>query len=576
MAFCLLNQDANRFLDAIKSGELDPIKLAELTSAERRAQLGKIVGEENAFDVNALFESKLLLKNQQQGMINWIEKTANLKPQVKKDLLTKIQKLEKVLDPVDKENFLADLSEQRLGVKVTPEEAKQLVDFSKNIETAKSAITENSPIASRERLEYGLQKQLFAQYVEQLKTAGEKPYSPTLKGGKKLLGDVVGTTKYIASSLDNSFQLAQNIKSLYKGMFEAVTGRPQVLKAWAKNFIGSWDSFIKEVRGIDAMTPIKADVFSRPNALNGKYDAMGKNLNLGISGEEAFPKSKIASKLESIPMLGRLFKGSEAAFSGTALKMRADLADIYIKRAEEAGIDTLNKAQMEPIGQQISSLTGRGDIGKLEAVGKEINTALFSIKFLKSNFDTLTGHQFASNLTPYARKTAAMNTAKIITTLAGVYAVANLIKPGSVELDPTKSNFGKIKIGDNYFDPTGKVGSLAVLAARMVTGKYTSNTGKVTDLWNPKFGESNRFDVVVDFFSNKASPIGGVLIDTLKGRTFTGEKPTVGKEALRLITPIPVQTFNQIRQTDASVADKFGAMLLDALGLSSTPVHKKK
>ena len=37
-------------------------------------------------------------------------------------------------------------------------------------------------------------------------------------------------------------------------------------------------------------------------------------------------------------------------------------------------------------------MTGRGDIGKLEVFGEEINAALFSIKFLKSNWDTLTAH----------------------------------------------------------------------------------------------------------------------------------------------------------------------------------------
>jgi hypothetical protein len=62
-------------LDALKNNEIDPAKLADMTSAERRDFFTKIVGEDDAKDVNALFESKLLLKNQQTGLLelvrNW-------------------------------------------------------------------------------------------------------------------------------------------------------------------------------------------------------------------------------------------------------------------------------------------------------------------------------------------------------------------------------------------------------------------------------------------------------------------------------------------------------------------------
>ncbi len=45
-----------------------------MSSADRHAFFSKIVGEDHAGPVNALFESKLLLKDQQRGLINWAKK----------------------------------------------------------------------------------------------------------------------------------------------------------------------------------------------------------------------------------------------------------------------------------------------------------------------------------------------------------------------------------------------------------------------------------------------------------------------------------------------------------------------
>ena len=56
MSFCLPTEFVNKFIDALKSGAIDPEKLSKMTSADRREYLGKIVGEADAREVNALFE----------------------------------------------------------------------------------------------------------------------------------------------------------------------------------------------------------------------------------------------------------------------------------------------------------------------------------------------------------------------------------------------------------------------------------------------------------------------------------------------------------------------------------------
>jgi len=71
----ILTADAEqKFLTGLRKGEIDPQKLIDMTSVERRTFLAKYVGEWNAKFVNTEFESKLLLKNQQRGLITWASK----------------------------------------------------------------------------------------------------------------------------------------------------------------------------------------------------------------------------------------------------------------------------------------------------------------------------------------------------------------------------------------------------------------------------------------------------------------------------------------------------------------------
>ena len=64
MPYCLTADMKIKFKRALKDGTINPASLSAMTSQERHDFLSKYVGEENAQQTNALFESKLLLKNQ--------------------------------------------------------------------------------------------------------------------------------------------------------------------------------------------------------------------------------------------------------------------------------------------------------------------------------------------------------------------------------------------------------------------------------------------------------------------------------------------------------------------------------
>lgn len=608
--FCLPKISTDKFLKALADGTITPEKMADMSSAERREVFTKLVGEDQAKDVNALLESKLLLKDQQTGLINWAERVSGLSEETRRDIISRIERMTNVLQPGEEEQFLADLAAKRLGTEVTREEAANVTKGVKAVQDAKSKWDSKKAEADLakdptnknagwtnedDRLKYGLQLEGFQKYIQDLKLKNkEGGFLHTLKHPGEWYSAVAGTTKSILSSFDNSYFGRQGIKTLYTN--------PGI---WGNAFLKSWGDIGKEVfgkgnlsHGIDATQTIKADIFSRPNALNGKYKAMG--VDLGLDSEEAFP----STLQEKIPVLGRLFRASEAAYNGAALRMRADLADKLINQAEKFGVNMKDKKEAAPVGDLINSLTGRGkvalpDSGPLSA--KNVNNTFFSIKYLKSNFDVLlNGLRSPAEMaldkitgktrTPseiFVRRKAATNLLKITAATAGILYTANKLWPGSVNFDPRSTNFGKIKIDNHTIDITGGLGSIATLAARITPTEHNGKWGLWSQnqkgIWSqlndPKYGAQDGLDVINSFFEGKLSPIAGAARDVLTGQDYNGDKIGINTnsakiEAENLLTPLPIGDYTQLQEPNKGTA--FGLMLLDEVGLSPTTITTPK
>lgn len=596
MAFCIPKEEAAKFRAALADGKIVPEKLADMSSAERRAFFEDIVGKDNAKDVNAMFESKLLLKDQKRGMVTWAKKVAGMNEQARQDIITRIEKLEKVLDPEELDTFLADLAEQKLGTAVTEAEAQAILKLTKEAEDLRSKVNDDSPRGADDRMAYGLKYVELQNYIRNLK--GED--FNFIKDAKEVRGvgdaaalalkggiEVSGTFKSLLSALDNSFFGRQGLPVL--------ATNPSI---WGKNFLKSWGDIGRELKrtksDVDPMDLVKADIYSRPNAINGKYDAM--KLEIGLKAEEAFP-SALPGK---VPGLGRLYKASETSFQAAALRMRADLADRFIKRAEEFGVDTTSKTDMAPLGRVTNSLTGRGGVGGLsEGWARGLNATFFSPRFLSANWDTLTGHSFGGTLrgrnagARLARRIAAENVLKIAGFTASILMLAEALDPGSIELDPRSSKFGKIRVGKTYLDITGGKGPIGSLVGKILPWKHgdkggffgngwgwwskSATTGKWTDLSAGKYGQIDGTDVIANFFEGKLAPGPAIYRDLLTGRNFQGEKPTPGSILYGATIPLPIQSALQRKDVeDFSSPEGVAGLILEGLGLSASTYEKKK
>lgn len=549
------------FKTKLKDGTIDPAKLSGMTSEERRSLFSNVVGEGNAKQVNALFESKLLLKNQQQGIINWAKKTAGLKPEALRDLLSRVDRMTKVLQPGEEKQFLEDLAEKKLGTHVTSEEASKIAELAKEAQTAKSAMEaaprrESGKSATPEESAYGKAKIEFDNYVSDLKNSNNSQLSK-FKSVGGAINEVAGISKGLKASLDNSAIFRQGWKTLFTNP-----------KIWLKNASQSFVDLAQQFGGKEVMNEVQAHIQSDP-----EYNLMQKaGLDTGTT-EEQFPSHII----EKAPGLGRAYKASEAAYTGFVYRMRSDVFKKYLQIARTAGVDVTDEAQLKSIGKLVNSLTGRGYLGDVgEKAASAVNNIFFSPRFLKSNIDFLTAHQAQKGVTPFVRKQAAINLVKVIGGTASILGIANALRPGSVELDPRSSDFGKIKIGNTRFDVSGGMGSVLTLAARLLTlSSKSSVTGKVNQLNSGKYGAQTGADVLVSFGEGKLSPIASIVKDILEGQDFNGNKPTPLNESVNLLAPLPITNAIELYQ-DPKSAGVLAGSIADALGIGTNTYSPKK
>ncbi len=556
MGICLPKFEAEKMIKALKEGKIDPGKLSQMTSKERRAFFTDIVGKEEATTVNSLFESKLLLKNQQAGMITWAKQLTGIKPEVRRDLITRIEKMDKVLDPKDADLFLEDLASKRLGTDVTVDEAKEIADMSKEVTKAKSGIELSSPNGSESRMTYGRAVVKLANYVNDLKLKNTETYLEQARQSPgratlKALSDLGGLSKSLKASLDNSVIGRQGLKTLFS--------EPKI---WRKNAVQSFVDMYDQFGGKAVRDEVMADVLSRPNALNGLYTK--EKLAVG-NIEEAFP----TSLPERIPGVGKAFSASQAAFEGFQYRTRADVFDKYVELAEKTG------ANVEGIGKVANALTGRGHLSGLEPAANFTNNVFFSPRFLKSNIDLLTVHAFDKGISPFARKQAATNLLKVIGGLGTVLTIANAVMPGSVEKDPRSSDFGKIKVGDTRFDVSGGMSSLVTLVSRLATmSSKSSVSGKVSSLNSDKYGATTGMDVFTNFIEGKLAPLPGIVRDYFKGRDFNGNKPTLTSATKNLLVPLPITNYQELKN-DPKSAPLLISLIADALGIGTNTYSSK-
>lgn len=554
---------------ALISGKINPDKLEKMSSDERHSLFKDIAGDGNAKFINREFETKMLLKNKQQGYLTWAKNLTGVKPAVKRDLISRIGRMdERVLNPANERAFMKDLAEAKLGVGVKSSEAQKIVLMSNKLKTstadAEQAVKKNGFTSSSQsaRLKAGVDRVALQNYVDELKAGATKKSlvetaSPTnwIHGVKSMMG----MTKGIVASFTSHAPL----KHGFFALFEDPTH-------WAKNYFTQFSDAAKGVAGKDVISAVKAEAYSRENSINGIYDKW-------IPGELTKTNEEFHSSLpDKIPVFSHLYKGSKAMFEGFNLRMRLDLVDHYVNTVKKMGLDPLDPETAKAWGQLAIDQTG----GKSKNPDALMSQFLFSQRLLHAEVNNLTLHLFDKTATKATRVQSAKTLAKVATGVASVMYINNKLHKGSAETDPRSSNFGKVKVGDTRFDISGGYSSIVTLASRIaaaVDGKAaikSSSTGAMSKVGSG-FGQTSYQTLLGDFLQGRASPPGQIIADLANGQTYSGQKPTVKSEVGSLITPIPAQTYKSLKD-DPNAANKTAVMIAQQLGLMSNTYGQSK
>jgi len=590
--FCLIFKDAKKIKEAIRSGKLSPEKMNKMTSQERRSFLSNIIGEENAKEVNLLFEKKLLLKNQERAMYEWAKEITGMSKDQKTKTLNKIretyaEKKRRLEDPRENEMFLneivSDVYSRKFKTEITLDEAQTITELSQDQRKAQSKLgdvtkwkTEDFVLtgSKQDAVNFGAAKTAFDNYTGGLKASAIKEafVNPFKVRGlneraraisldaKLSLKFIAENSRAIVASVDNSLWGRQGIKALYT--------HPQV---WAKNFAQSWKDIGRIISkgnkaGDAILDGVKAEIYSRENYMKGRYE-LGTKLDIG-TGEEEFPTSQPTK----FWVVGRLFKAAEVSYESGAMRLRVDVADLVYKFAEQNKVDMTNKLEVGSINKGVNSLTGRGSLGIVEGSAKATNIVFFSIKFFKANVDTLVKPFLPGWLggaeTSFARKQASIDLLKIVSSIGIILMIANSLDDDAVEWDPRSANFGKIRIGNMRFDATGGMSSLVILASRLATQSTKSSVTGVTSKFGETYGAPTGMDVLWNFTENKFSPMFSVIKEMVDQKTFEGEKPTFINELANLSVPIIIETGIDANHKEG-LANALFMMIADGIGISA-------
>ncbi len=352
----------------------------------------------------------------------------------------------------------------------------------------------------------------------------------------------------IPRSVMASFDLSAPFR---QGLF--LLGKP-------KEFFTAFGSMFKQFGSENAFRAVQDEIASRPT-----YSLMrDSKLALTDTGpvlsgrEEQF----MSNWAEKIPGVGKVVHASGRAYTGFLNKLRADVFDSLIKKADQSGIP-ITEELTTSLAKFINSASGRGSLGALERSADVLNGIFFSPRLMASRVNLL-NPMFYTKLDPFVRREALKT---MLTTGSMLLTTIGLAKAGgaNVVVDPRNSDFLKIKIGDTRLDTLGGLQQYLRLAAQLASGKVISSTTGKTLTLGEGYKPLTRKDILIRFFQGKENPVASFITDWLDGQDAVGNKFKLSTEVRDRFIPMIIQDLNEtihdqglVKGTALSVPSVFG------------------
>jgi hypothetical protein len=313
--------------------------------------------------------------------------------------------------------------------------------------------------------------------------------------------------------------------------------------------LGSEEGFVNHLVGIR----------SSPNA--SIYKKAGVEFGDLLDSREEAISSNILAK---IPVVGKLIRPTDRAYTAAINQSRADLMDFFIDKinklpTEQAQQILSDPTEMQRIGKFVMAATGRGSLPQFLSENKVLGLPVFwAPRLLASRVQIPLTAIFGGN--EFVRNEARRQLVTMAGANIGALTALKSLGVADVETDPRSSDFGKIKIGERRFDTLGGYGPIFSLFTRLGYNAYGEASGQ--DIPNIKttpgpneetdlYGKTS-MQVIGNFLRSKLSPIPAEALNQIYGQDFTGQrlaKPwsaaRVRDAAINLLAPLAAEQWAQ-------------------------------
>ncbi len=340
---------------------------------------------------------------------------------------------------------------------------------------------------------------------------------PSPKPTSNALMEAMNFPRSVMASLNFHAPLRQGLALIHKPAYW--TSLSDMFKAWSSE--GAYNKIQDDILSQPLFRP-------RTNPTTGEVlPSFAESAGLKLTDLKSLSSREEAimnNWAEKVPGVRR----SNRAYTVFLNKLRADTFTSLIGDSKVMGVDgTMNMPVARALADFVNTASGRGSLGPLEKSATALNTMLFSPRLIASRVKLLNPAYYIM-ADPQVRKEAL----KSLFAVAGVGATLGQLGKmagGTVESNPTSSDFGKVKIGNVRLDPFGGFQQYVVAASKLISGKSTSLSGKESDLNNPRYGGQTRMDVVKNLGVSKLNPVMSFAYSLLNGsKEQTGQPMNFG------------------------------------------------
>jgi hypothetical protein len=557
--YCLPRELTAKFLDALRSGDLKPNELRKMSSDERKTEFAKYIGEDHALDLNISFESKMLLKDQQRGMMNWVNDQLGLNETARRDIVSKIQNMKKVLDPKNDQPFLEDLAAKKLNTRVTSEEAKAIYDLSKVASDAKAEMIKD-PTDQSKRMAYGNAVLDLSDKVEELKPNGMSIQARIIDAAnipKSMLTSILHMSAPFVQGwgMMSTARAWEGFGQMFKYFADETNYRN--LQAY---IISHPDYYVSRKAGL-AITDLSDHLTSREEAIQ---STLVEKANQYLTDKSGVPN---------------LVRASSRAFTGYLNYVRFSRYTDLLQAARMVGEDVSEgSTAARELAMTVNNFTGRGNIGLNDSyknVAPVLNTIFFSPRKIVATAQMFNPYEYIKEQSPTARAAKIRQLLGSVMMTGAVYGIATAMG-AKVDIDPRGQKSGKIGIGDTYLDMTGGQAIYIRLLAQTATGQSISAEGKLKEL-NEGYNPTGPDALLRRYIRGKLSPIASAVTDFLVGSDQIGNPVHITdlhsdvKEIRERLTPIifnaVINYFENYPEDQAAAIPALSAMF--GVGLES-------